>query len=316
MGCSIHSVPCIAVSLHISVGFCVAYPYLVGNAKTWNRGISNRYRFPRFFFLNTDGTTRFGESTRLFVDIKGMRCNNCGWTNPEGLSKCQKCNQTLSASEPLTAPEVVVPTLKNDEPVGRCSKCGYPLAEGADYCPNCGSRKIEMPKVEAPKEISVQNRKTVVLDSPSNIQVEEVAKADPEIEQPVVVESVVKEPVVENYSVVEAPKEELSKPCEKSMSRTVVDFPHKNSSAQDTRKTVVDSTEYISDKKEALPRETVADFSEKIEPKVDAKAASFQYKLSCIDGRATMDVVLQASSELPLKQGEVVLIGGLRYRAD
>lgn len=245
-----------------------------------------------------------------------MRCNNCGWTNPEGLSKCQKCNQTLSASGPMAAPEVVVPTPKNDEPVGRCSKCGYPLAEGTDYCPNCGSRKIEMPKVDAPKEVSVQNRKTVVLDSPSNIQDEEVAKAEPEMEQPAVVEPVVKEPVVESYNAVEALKGEVSKPCEKSMNRTVVDFSHTNSSAHDTRKTVVDSAEYISNKEEALPRETVADYCEKLEPKVDAKVSSFQYKLSCIDGGAAMDIVLQASSELPLKQGEVVLIGGLRYRAD
>ena len=46
------TISCIAVSLHISVGFCVAYPYLVGNAKAWGRGISNRYRFPRLFILN------------------------------------------------------------------------------------------------------------------------------------------------------------------------------------------------------------------------------------------------------------------------
>ena len=26
------------VDVHIGVGFCVAYPYLVGNAKAWNVG--------------------------------------------------------------------------------------------------------------------------------------------------------------------------------------------------------------------------------------------------------------------------------------
>ena len=26
---------------HIGVGFCVAYPCLMGNAKAWSRGISN-----------------------------------------------------------------------------------------------------------------------------------------------------------------------------------------------------------------------------------------------------------------------------------
>lgn len=24
-----------------------------------------------------------------------MRCNNCGWDNPEGIERCQKCNQPL-----------------------------------------------------------------------------------------------------------------------------------------------------------------------------------------------------------------------------
>ena len=49
---------------------------------------------------------------------------------------------------------------------------------------------------------------------------------------------------------------------------------------------------------------------------VDTKVDEYRYKLSCIDGDAAMDVMLQASSELSIKQGEVMLIGGLRYRVD
>ena len=38
-------------SYNISVGFLVAYPYSVGNAKAWKRGMSGRVQFPRFFIL-------------------------------------------------------------------------------------------------------------------------------------------------------------------------------------------------------------------------------------------------------------------------
>ena len=37
--------------IHIGVGFCVARSTLEGNAKALNRGTSDRYRFPRFFFI-------------------------------------------------------------------------------------------------------------------------------------------------------------------------------------------------------------------------------------------------------------------------
>lgn len=250
------------------------------------------------------------------VDIKGMRCNNCGWANPEGLSKCQKCNQTLRASEILDAPKAIIAPQKSEESVGRCLKCGYPLVEVADYCPNCGSQKIEMPKVEVAETVSVQNRKTVVLDCFSNTDGKGEAESYPRKEQQIAVNSGVKEFVSEGHGIVTTPKEDVNKPNVKSMNRTVIDFAQENSSVQDTRKTVVDSTEYFSNKEKVLPKETVADSCNGVEVKANAGATPLQYKLSCIDGGSTMDIVLQASLELPLKQGEVVLIGGLRYRVD
>ena len=39
------------VIIRISVGFCVARSTVMGNAKASNRGTSDRYRFPRFFFI-------------------------------------------------------------------------------------------------------------------------------------------------------------------------------------------------------------------------------------------------------------------------
>ena len=40
-------------SYNISVGFLVAYPYSVGNAKAWKRGISERYSSHAFLFYAT-----------------------------------------------------------------------------------------------------------------------------------------------------------------------------------------------------------------------------------------------------------------------
>ena len=245
-----------------------------------------------------------------------MRCSNCGWTNPEGLSKCRKCNQTLCASETLDAPKAIINIPKSEETVGQCLKCGYPLVEGADYCPNCGCQKVEMPEVEIAETVSVQNRKTVVLDHSSNTDGKGETKADLKKEQPIVVNSGVKEPVSEDRGIVTTPKESANNSTGESMNRTVIDFNQKNFLSQDTRKTVVDSTDYLSNKEKVLLSETVADFCNGVEVKVNAEATPFQYKLSCIDGGTAMDIVLQSSLELPLKQGEVVLIGGLRYRAN
>lgn len=82
-----------------------------------------------------------------------MRCDNCGWNNPEGLSKCQKCNQELS---PVIRRDEVVSQNMNytvmDQGRNRmsgegdvhqksvaCPKCGYPTGTGISFCPNCGA---------------------------------------------------------------------------------------------------------------------------------------------------------------------------------
>jgi hypothetical protein len=91
-----------------------------------------------------------------------MRCDNCGWNNPEGLEKCQKCNQTLQPAieQPAFVPETKVSPLPANDmsykattiDAGKfansnvkenktieCPKCSYPLATDTDICPNCGT---------------------------------------------------------------------------------------------------------------------------------------------------------------------------------
>lgn len=217
-----------------------------------------------------------------------MRCNNCGWTNPEGLSKCQKCNQTLSVSEPSTPKEVV--TFEKKESLGRCEKCGYPLAEDADFCPSCGYKKNDLFREQTEENVSIQNRKTVVLDSPSIMDSGDCVMTESQ----------------------NAEQEELNNICsqkveEKSSSsilnKTVIDIPQRNVPKHDTRKTVVDTDD-------CLPSEIVAVDENKIEN------TSLQYKLSCVDGDSSLDIVLFASSKIALKKDDILLIGGLRYRFD
>ena len=105
-----------------------------------------------------------------------MRCNNCGWDNPNGLTKCEKCNTPfpLGLDDPLssgiqwmcgTAAEnhkmqsldktvYESEVFKDSKPINNncCPLCGYPMRPGTTECPNCQSSKqvSEPQKVNTP----------------------------------------------------------------------------------------------------------------------------------------------------------------------
>lgn len=80
-----------------------------------------------------------------------MRCKNCGWENPDNLTKCEKCGTALEGGMPYQAASVTPVQNFNktvneavafpSEPVKEggsfCPKCGYPLRPGVQVCPNC-----------------------------------------------------------------------------------------------------------------------------------------------------------------------------------
>ena len=80
-----------------------------------------------------------------------MRCNNCGWNNPDGASKCQKCNQPL-VMESVPETEHNGASVKPIE--NHCPKCGYILAEGSVICPMCKT-DIRQYNVDKPTDQSV-----------------------------------------------------------------------------------------------------------------------------------------------------------------
>jgi len=98
-----------------------------------------------------------------------MRCKNCGWENPDNLTRCEKCGTTLSGGTPYqaapaapaqnfnkTVNEAVV--FPESAPAAQaaqgfhapaqesglfCPKCGYPLRAGVHVCPNCHATTTE-----------------------------------------------------------------------------------------------------------------------------------------------------------------------------
>ena len=83
-----------------------------------------------------------------------MRCDNCGWSNPDHLTKCQKCNQDLvapvsAAPAPVAASNAINQTIiepsrqgaaQQSSSAASCLRCGYPLSAESQFCPNCGTQ--------------------------------------------------------------------------------------------------------------------------------------------------------------------------------
>ena len=91
-----------------------------------------------------------------------MRCRNCGWQNPDGANKCEKCNAPLQGSmvenvveaSRSSAPaenlrstlreNVAFPDAPSASPAPsvaeqQCPRCGYVMAPEMATCPACGS---------------------------------------------------------------------------------------------------------------------------------------------------------------------------------
>lgn len=102
-----------------------------------------------------------------------MRCNNCGWQNPDGVSNCERCGSALNIQNGLGADasnqqnnyrqESASPlrsTLRETAAFGNsvspennsgnkvntndvCSSCGYSLSPVMNVCPQCGTPRSQ-----------------------------------------------------------------------------------------------------------------------------------------------------------------------------
>lgn len=94
-----------------------------------------------------------------------MRCNNCGWVNEPGTSRCVKCNapqegsmigdenkpvfeKSESLKETLREPDSSMKSAQGSEQ--KCVKCGYPLSAAMSVCPACQT-KVQKEQKTAPR---------------------------------------------------------------------------------------------------------------------------------------------------------------------
>lgn len=237
-----------------------------------------------------------------------MRCDNCGWMNPEGIDVCQKCSQKLRPA--VCEPPVVSYEVEHKEvaKVLNCDKCGKEYSEDLTSCPHCGfaNQKVK----SAAKANGVDLNKTVAFGmtgfGASNVGAE---KVEPAVSEPlppaglpfnVKDRSDLKKTVVVGRDDVAAPpvqpvqKPEQPKPAVKplDLKATMVDV-----SAIALMQTVSDSVE---------------------DAKAPEKAASENlYTLHSMDhsGAAPIVLTITATENIGLKTNDIILINGIRYRA-
>ena len=214
-----------------------------------------------------------------------MRCNNCGWNNPDGVSKCQKCNQ------PLVMETVPLSQMEGSStiPMGNlCPNCGYAISEGTVICPIC---KTEIKKADDGIE-SVSDfentQKTVMMDAPkgnsNNQQID------------------VKHTVIDVQPVHSA--EPAASPKIVDLKKTVCDFSRVEE--KEEKKAPDQETKNVVTKKEQI--------IETEQHEISSDEQQFSYVFECMDSDEHDKIELVSKSELLLKEDEVILIGGLRFR--
>lgn len=260
-----------------------------------------------------------------------MECNNCGWFNPAGLTRCQKCNQPLRVQD----------VAKEDLVAFNCAKCGYPLSAGGQKCPNCGSLNAE--KETVIPNVKVQNggsAATVVLDNNSpllnnnanNINPKATVILDnPESMVAPVKQSNPKATVVINNDSSPLP---LTGHTNNNAKSTVIldnqdSFVPSNQAFANPKATVIINSSAPIDtgshqQQNPNLKQTVRDvnalnnvISEQKEPN-NASLNSNEYLLVCMDSADSTPISMKLipSKSIDLKKNDILLIAGLRYRVD
>ena len=216
--------------------------------------------------------------------INIMRCNNCGWNNPDGISKCQKCNQPLTMETVPMSQDDGLATI----PLGNlCPNCGYALSEGTIICPIC---KTEIKKADdgiGSVPDFENSQKTVIIDDSKNNPVDQQADF--------------------KHTVVDVPpvhtaEESFEAPKKVDLKKTVCDF-SRNDDKEESKEQ--DATNVVTKGDQIIE-------TEPNEPSIDSQ--QFSYVFECMDSDEHDKIELISNNELLLKEDEVILIAGLRFR--
>lgn len=259
-----------------------------------------------------------------------MRCYNCGWNNPDNVTKCQKCNQDLlldsSFSTPSTEPAVPVQNafsktvldtsmlLESEQPVQSlsCPKCGYPLFSGNKFCPNCGAEVISSSPVSnmdktvcinpAYAKITSDQLKQTVLDSrasgKSPASQSYSGKLKPTIREfsPEIIHSIVAEEVINKT----APVQDIDTPSARLV-------PMDNFDGRSSR-----DVEIRGNMARISPSEAIDGLSFGTEAKLEFNFSDGCWTLVSDDNEKT--VFVSTSNPVKIGKGDIIVIGNRRFR--
>ena len=254
-----------------------------------------------------------------------MRCDNCGWSNPEGIEKCQKCNQKLKAAvyEPVPSPVKSIDSPAIDKTTVYCNKCGREYDLHLASCPNCGFMNSELKAT--PSTDTSFFKKTMAFKSEAHLVPTMETVDEPSLNVELHSEAL-------PFGVKD--KSDLKKTIAvNDISAQETDHPQMISGMQslnkeDLKKRVVtfdnEPAEHLvpqnADKSKL--KATVLDVQgfglvQNVDTSSQAEAWSISYILESMDycGDNPIKLKICAPVEIELKQNDIILIGGLRYRA-
>ncbi len=249
-----------------------------------------------------------------------MRCDNCGWMNPEGIENCQKCNQKLKASyiEEVNHVDVQEQAPATNPVVVNCEKCGREYSTQMSSCPHCGFSNPKYQECNDVKTQSLDMNKTVAFGignhsapkaSPFAVHDKSELKktmvaganiADPLASPMVHDKSELKKTMVAGANIADplaSPMVHDKSELKKTMVAADLDFsqiPHDQAQKSE---------------KEKL-QQTVCDGISDISSNND-----FKYSLQSLDHgtQEPVTMTISTSSDICLKKGDMIFIAGMRY---
>lgn len=248
-----------------------------------------------------------------------MYCTNCGWSNPDGVEFCQKCNEPLAVSSDVvvdSAPCAVAPSQPDVTPASyeisggdnatvlACPKCGYPMSSKGT-CPNCGALYVDPSSAPAPVKAPAPQ------ETPESYSNKATLRNAASFVAP--------EPVVAPESV--AVPEPKSAPVF-SGKATIRDF---SSFIEDTTPVAPSVAPAAPVEEKDISLTPVTFYGEKLQPLAFAPgeyAVVENVRVSSDNGRLLLentgdaDVYLMVKHPVELEKGDIVIIGSKRYQID
>lgn len=212
-----------------------------------------------------------------------MRCSNCGWTNPDGITKCQKCNQSLLAE---TIQMSMLSEQQSNSDVQSCPKCGYPISKEINICPICKTQLNDSGNVDTPV---VQLRKTVA-QSDLNDSYKSVANEMASSSKDAKSESI----------------ESNTQDSEEKLSSSSQNDKNKN----ELKKTVLDFIETS----DSIADEMSGNESDDKVNDAEAENKQWRYEFECLDTQEHNLIEIVSEDEMFFSDNEIILISGLRFK--